>query len=220
MQASTYRMAWVSAAAFAVLLSWDFSGLDVAMAQVAGGGGGFPLRDNWLLDTVLHDGAKYAAWLFELALCLMVFWPLGPLARIPFARRLQLAVSVVLGAGLITALKATSHTSCPWDLREFGGVARHLSHWTGWLKPDGGGGHCFPAGHASSGFAFLGGYFAFRHDEPRIARLWLLAALAAGLVFGFSQQLRGAHFMSHTLWTGWLCWMSAWLTDRLTGRAA
>jgi membrane-associated PAP2 superfamily phosphatase len=80
---------------------------------------------------------------------------------------------------------------------------------------DGGGGRCFPAGHASTGFAFLGGYFAFRHDVPKTARIWLIAALATGFVLGACQQLRGAHFMSHTLWTGWLSWMVALVSDPL-----
>jgi membrane-associated PAP2 superfamily phosphatase len=26
-------------------------------------------------------------------------------------------------------------------------------------------------------------------------------------VLGVSQQLRGAHYMSHTLWTAWVCWV-------------
>jgi membrane-associated PAP2 superfamily phosphatase len=79
--------------------------------------------------------------------------------------------------------------------------------------PDGGAGHCFPAGHASSGFAFVGGFFAFRKTDPGIARKWLLAALLAGLVLGIAQQLRGAHFMSHTLWTGFICWTLAFAID-------
>jgi len=39
------------------------------------------------------------------------------------------------------------------------------------------------------------------------------AALAAGLVLGLAQQARGAHFMSHTLWSGWVCWCVAWAVD-------
>jgi membrane-associated PAP2 superfamily phosphatase len=30
-----------------------------------------------------------------------------------------------------------------------------------------------------------------------------------GLLFGFSQQLRGAHFLSHDLWTLAICWGTA-----------
>jgi len=48
---------------------------------------------------------------------------------------------------------------------------------------------------------------------PAVARRWLAAALAAGLVLGVAQQLRGAHFMSHTLWSAWLCWVVAWGID-------
>ena len=45
---------------------------------------------------------------------------------------------------------------------------------------------------------------------PAVSRAWLRAALATGLLFGLAQQLRGAHFMSHTLWSAWVCWMMAW----------
>ena len=61
----------------------------------------------------------------------------------------------------------------------------------------------------------MGGYFVLRDRAPRAARIWLAAALAAGLVLGVSQQMRGAHFMSHTLWTAWLCWTVAWACHSL-----
>jgi membrane-associated PAP2 superfamily phosphatase len=215
MQVSRARLWSLSLAALAAIFLWDLSGLDMRLAQLAGGVGGFPLRDNWFLSAPMHAWAKYAGWLFEIALCLCLIWPVGIFARVRSSRRAQAAVTVVLASGLVTLLKGVSQTSCPWDLHEFGGVARHLSHWSGWLMADGGGGHCFPAGHASTGFAFLGGYFAFRHDLPKTARIWLIAALATGLVLGAGQQLRGAHFMSHTLWTGWLCWMVALVSDPL-----
>jgi membrane-associated PAP2 superfamily phosphatase len=176
-----------------------------------------------LLAHVLHDDAKYAAWLFTLALCAAVIWPVrafGSLARLPFVRRLQLPVTALLATALISGLKMASKTSCPWDLAEFGGVGHYLSHWSGWIQSDGGSGRCFPAGHASTGFAFIGGFFALRAQAPRIAGLWLATALAAGLLFGGAQQLRGAHFMSHTLWTAWLCWVVAWATDPLFARRA
>jgi membrane-associated PAP2 superfamily phosphatase len=93
-------------------------------------------------------------------------------------------------------------------LQEFGGAASYVSHWA-WGVRDGGTGGCFPAGHASAGFAFVGGFFAFRQALPKTARRWLAGAMAAGLVFGLAQQVRGAHCMSHTFWTAWLCWTVA-----------
>lgn len=216
MQAATHRSPWTaSVTALVLIVLWDLSGLDVVLARAMGGLQAFPLRDNWFLGTVAHTGAKYAAWVFEMGLCLLAVWPAGPFARLPLVRRVQLATTVVLASGLVALLKANSLTSCPWDLHEFGGLARHLSHWSGWFDTDGGAGRCFPAGHASTGFAFLGGYFALRHHAPRMGRRWLMAALGAGALLGICQQLRGAHFLSHTLWTGWICWMTAFLTDPL-----
>ncbi len=178
----------------------------------AGDSRGFVLRNHWLLDAVLHDGARKLVWLLELALCVGVWWPWGPLHRIGPTARVQLAVTGLLAASAVSLVKSVSVTSCPWDLQVFGGIAQHLSHWQ--ALPDGGPGRCFPAGHASAGFGFLGGYFAFRDSAPAVARFWLPGALGAGLVLGLAQQWRGAHFLSHTLWSGWLCWMVALGVDQ------
>lgn len=200
-------------AALAVPLLWDASGWDLALAGAMGSPEGFALRDNWWLVHVLHKGARLFAWLLGCLLCLAVVWPVGPLRRLSFARRLQLALSGLLATGMVALLKSGSHTSCPWDLAAFGGVARYESHWLGWVQGDGGAGRCFPAGHASAGFAFVAGWFALRRDLPRLAAVWLAVALAAGLVLGLAQQLRGAHFMSHTLWTAWICAAVGWAVD-------
>lgn len=207
---------WLTLGLLLLALAWDASGLDLPLARLAGSHAGFPWRDQWFLSTILHEGGRRLAWVLALALCLGVWWPVGPLARIPQNRRLQLAVSTLLGALAVSLLKSGSHTSCPWELTEFGGLAHYASHWS--LAPDGGAGRCFPAGHAASGFTFVGGYFAFRHTAPRTARLWLAGALAAGLVLGLGQQWRGAHFMSHTLWSAAVCWATACLVDATWAR--
>jgi membrane-associated PAP2 superfamily phosphatase len=196
--------AWITIALLLLALAWDASGLDLPLARLAGSASGFPWRDHWLLAGVLHEGGRRLAWLLASALCLSVWWPVGPLARIVPAERLQLAVSALLGALAVSLMKAASQTSCPWDLAGFGGLAHYASHWS--VRPDGGAGHCFPAGHAASGFSFVGGYFAFQDCDRRLACQWLATALAAGMVLGLAQQWRGAHFMSHTLWSAVVCW--------------
>jgi membrane-associated PAP2 superfamily phosphatase len=37
----------------------------------------------------------------------------------------------------------------------------------------------------------------------------LSVGLGLGLLFGFAQQLRGAHFLSHDLWTLGIAWSAA-----------
>lgn len=195
---------WVTLALVAIACAWDASGLDLPLAHLAGTAHGFPLQENWFLNAVMHEGARRLSWVVALAICLVVWWPVGPLARIGQNERVKLAASVLLGALTVSILKSGSHTSCPWELSDFGGLAQYVSHWS--RATDGGRGHCFPAGHAASGFTFVGGYFAFRATEPRLARRWLAAALSAGILVGLAQQWRGAHFMSHTLWSAVVCW--------------
>ncbi|GAB3429691.1 phosphatase PAP2 family protein [Giesbergeria sinuosa] len=196
------------------LLLWDAAGQDRWLASVFGSRTGFALRDHWFLLQIMHEGARRMAWLLMLALIVGIWWPFGVLRYAHSRQRLQLATSTLVSLAAISLLKYGSTTSCPWDLQEFGGIARYVSHWA-WNSMDGGVGHCFPAGHASAGFAFVGGFFALRHTQPQAAYRWLLWALAAGLTLGLAQQARGAHFMSHTLWTGWLCWCVGWLCDVL-----
>ena len=210
---SSSTLRW-TAGSLLFLLAWDASGLDLVLAHWIGTTQGFALRDHWLFTTVLHEGARRLSWLLVVGLSLAVWWPVGVLRQLDRWQRLQLVVSILLGLALVVAIKRISSTSCPWDLAEFGGLARYVSHWRFGLV-DGGGAHCFPAGHASAGFAFVGGYFVLRDRAPRAARIWLATALTAGLVLGVSQQMRGAHFMSHTLWTAWLCWTVAWACHSL-----
>jgi membrane-associated PAP2 superfamily phosphatase len=213
---STRDAAW-TLGSLILLLAWDAGGLDLTLARLAGGEQGFPLRDHWALTALLHQWPRQLALLAGLWLVAGVWWPTGVLRHLSRAGRLQWLGSALLGLAVVNVLKHSSQTSCPWDLAAFGGLADHLSHWA-WGQRDGGPGHCFPAGHASAGFAFLGGYFALRRVSGRRAAQCLAAALSAGMVLGLAQQLRGAHFMSHTLWTGWLCWTSAWAMDSLLKR--
>lgn len=206
------RQALWTLAALALIALWDALGQDRLLAHLFGGASGFPLREQWFFVHVAHEGARRLGWLLVLALALGVWWPVGVLRRLDLGERLQWVTSALLALAAVGIAKNLSSTSCPWDLAEFGGIARYASHWA-WGLLDGGGGRCFPAGHASAGFAFVGGYFALLRTQPRAARLCLVAALGAGLLLGLAQQARGAHFMSHTLWSGWLCWTVAWMAD-------
>lgn len=204
-------------ALLAGLLVFDVSGLDMPLAHLFGDATGFALRGHWLLEGVFHAGARALAWGFGLWICVGAWWPVGVLRRLDDSARVRLALTTLLAVLAVSALKSFSATSCPWDLAAFGGSATHVSHWL-WAQRDGGSGRCFPAGHASSGFCFVGGFFAFRGVAPVIARRWLQASVAAGLALGLAQQARGAHFMSHTLWTGAICWCAALAVDVLSNR--
>lgn len=202
----------VSVWSLVFLLAWDASGLDRPMAHWFGSAAGFALREDWFLTSVMHDAAQRIGWIGWAVLVLMVFWPLGVMRRLERGERAGIATGALLALLAITVLKNASRTSCPWDLAEFGGAESYVSHWALGVW-DGGTGHCFPGGHASTGFAWLAGYFGLRRNAPRAARLWLAAALLAGFTLGLVQQARGAHFMSHNLWTAWICWTVTGLAE-------
>ena len=213
MKRPSFSVPLLLATTFVAIMVWDASGLDLALALPLGGPNGFPLRNAWLLTTVLHAGGLAASWAVAAWLLVGIRWPSGPLRRLDGGQRVQLVLTTMLVVSAVSVFKLFSTTSCPWHLGMFGGTADWVSHWAPASAGDGGPGHCFPAGHAAAGFAFIGGWFAFRERDPALARAWLCASLVAGFVLGGAQQLRGAHFMSHTLWTAWICACGAWLVD-------
>ncbi|WP_280154813.1 phosphatase PAP2 family protein [Piscinibacter sp. XHJ-5] len=213
------RDARIAAVAGGLLVLWDASGWDLAVVRWFGDAQGFAWRDAWFTSGLLHEGGRVLAWLVLALLALDAQRALiaGPSRS---ERRHWLLVSLACLV-LIPALKRFSHTSCPWDLVEFGGVAAHVPHW--WIGVrDGGPGHCFPSGHAVAAFGFLPGYFLWREARPRLARAWLAGVCLAGLLFGAAQLVRGAHYPSHSLWSAWLCWVmcTAVARGRLTARTA
>lgn len=209
---TTRRDLWVTLIALAALLAWEVSGLDLAIARAFGNAHGFAWRDQWLTAGVLHGGGRWLAWG---VLALLAGDALQPKLTRAARRERWYWIGVILACTLLVpGLKRLTHTSCPWDLSEFGGVAAYVPHWQ-WSALDGGPGHCFPSGHAVAAFAFLGIYFGSRHHRPRLARAGLVLVCVAGAVFGWAQLARGAHYVSHTLWSAWLCWALCVLATRL-----
>lgn len=195
------------ACAFLALLAWDASGLDLWAMRDLGGRAGFPWRRAWGTAHLVHEGGRWLAMLLFAVTAAVACRPFGPWRRIGRPQRWGTLGAVAVALALIPLMKQASLSSCPWDLREFGGHAAYVSHWR-WGVGDGGTGHCFPAGHPSSAFAFLPLAFSVRKLRPSWATGLTLALVGLGAVYGVSQTLRGAHYPSHTLWTAWLCW--AW----------
>ncbi|NUZ06606.1 phosphatase PAP2 family protein [Schlegelella sp. ID0723] len=203
---SPARDAVVAGALLALLLAWDASAADLALARGFGDAHGFAARDSFWAGTLLHSGGRVLAWLLALVLiATALVTPRRPARGPGRAERVAWLAVILLCGVAVPWLKRYSATSCPWDLAEFGGVARYVSHWH-LGQPDGGGGHCFPSGHAVAAFAFLGMHFQWRRHDPARARGWLAAVLGVGVLFGIGQLARGAHYPSHTMWSAWLCW--------------
>ena len=214
---------WICSGALGLLAVWDAAGWDMALMRSLGDANGFIWRSSTVL-TQLHLGSRVMAWLVLAWQGWMAFGPqrltsgkAGKLKPQRANQRYWFAVTLVCVAA-INVIKYSSHTSCPWDLAEFGGAARHVSHWLFWL-PDGGPGQCFPSGHSSAAFSFFTLYFVWRGCNATRAKRCVLAVCAFGLAFSLTQIVRGAHYPSHALWTAWLCWTICCVADQWRQRS-
>ena len=117
------------------------------------------------------------------------------------------------GVAIVSIIKSVNHVSCAWDFSRYGGKTEYATVFTEILH--GHGADCFPAGHASGGYAWVALYLLGVHLQSRWRWAGLAFAFSVGLIFGLSQQLRGAHFISHDLWTLGICWFFSLLVYKL-----
>lgn len=172
-------------------------------------GGRWAMKEGWWTEHVIHRGGRdlsVVASLMVIVATVMAFttrrlhdirWPL-----------FKLFASVALSTGLVSMLKHHTGMDCPWDLAQYGGSKPYFGLFDvrpASIRASG----CFPAGHASGGYAWVALYFFALAVKPQWKGRALCGALLVGLVFGISQQFRGAHFASHDLWTAAICWFVA-----------
>jgi membrane-associated PAP2 superfamily phosphatase len=198
-------------AAVAALL--ELSNLDLWVADwiYHQSGNSWRWRDAWLTAELIHNDGRTLVGVMVLALLLMLAasFPFAMLR--PYRRGLGYVLCAALVSGvLINVLKRLTHVDCPWDLQRYGGAYDYARTFATHLRV-GAAGECFPAGHASAGYGWLGLYFFVRHHWPAWRYQVLATVLLLGLVFGIGQQVRGAHFLSHDVWTLALCWFVATL---------
>jgi membrane-associated PAP2 superfamily phosphatase len=216
--------AWLRSPVVAPLLALLFASLVlialggdrwIADRIYAAEGGRWALRNSYMLNRALHAGGKATsaiAWLSVFAMALRSAFD----ARWKPLRRplLALLLSVAVSALLVSALKHLTRMDCPWDAAAYGGTHPYFSLLQArpaGIEPSG----CFPAGQASAGYAWVALYFFFASVRPQWRRIGLVIGICFGLVLGIAQQLRGAHYLSHDLWTLAICWFVALGVHRL-----
>ncbi len=202
-------------AAGVLLLLFQFSDIDrrLADSMFDAASRKFPWRDTWFATSLMHNGVKLA-----LIAVAVVLWGLlladavRPLQRLDRAQRLQLRIVAACSVAvplLVSFWKRNSALHCPWNLEPYGGSApylRLLDALPAGLSPGG----CFPAGHSTSALWLAAFALLWWPRRPRFAALVFSAGLGAGFGLGWVQQLRGAHFLSHTLWSVWASCAVIW----------
>lgn len=174
--------------------------------------GAFPLRRQWLLSAVLHDGLKWLAVLVWLGL--LAGWSVLRLRGAAAELRGRLAfvlVASLLAVIAVNMARAQSAHSCPWYVADFGGSGQFFRL----LDPrpeEAGPGKCLPSGHAATAFMWLALLPALTGARRRLT---LAGVLLLGGVAGAVQVARGAHFPSHILLSAALCALVVWICASL-----
>lgn len=161
---------------------------------------------------LLYKAPKYLLILFGIWLLASATVPSrAPVRRFlsqrPRRELLYLLVCLGLFPASIASLKQISGIRCPSALSRYGGEYPYRHLFTRGATAAERRGNCFPAGHASGGFALLGLCYVARTRRGQWAALAL--TLSVGWGMGLYQMLNGSHFLSHTVVTMWLAWIFA-----------
>ena len=166
-------------------------------------------KHHWFFDGIIHTGGQWfdrIIMLIWLVALILSYFQQG------FERYrkslLYFLCATTLGPLLVGVGKQLTHMYTPWDLQMFDGKELHirlLDH-----VPAGAPiGHAFPAGHASGAYCFFSLYFVLLYYRSPYRFFCFVFAIFLGLVFGLGQQIRGAHFPSHDMFTLAICWYAA-----------
>ena len=124
------------------------------------------------------------------------------------------ALCMALVPLFVGGLKQITNVDCPWDMLAFGGNRPTLEYFES-RPTELPAAVCFPGAHSSSAFALFALAFLARRQSVRAGVLVTAYVILLGGLFSLAQQARGAHFLSHDLWSMLLAWVICGVIYRL-----
>ncbi|MDD2888572.1 MAG: phosphatase PAP2 family protein [Aliarcobacter sp.] len=178
----------------------------------------------WLIDKnepilkfFLYDGMK----IFLILIAVTILFSLVFLRKNKLIQEYKKGLIIVLLSAIfvplmIGSLKAISNTPCPCNIVNFDGIYPDIkvfdSYPKDFVQPSKA--KCWPAGHASGGFALMALFFLFKTQINQ--KRALILALLTGWSMGTYKMLLGDHFLSHTIITMMMAWLIILIIVKLT----
>ncbi|MCZ2721012.1 phosphatase PAP2 family protein [Marinomonas sp. 15G1-11] len=171
---------------------------------------------HWLLSLdkgsmvhfIFYDGIKALLIIFALILLvLLLFFRKRPWVKERRKGLMTVLLSLIFIPMSVGIAKDISNVACPYKLTAYGGRIPYVGVFESYpdgLKPAQTQ-RCFPAAHASGGFALLSLFFLARTKKGRTQAV--AAALSVGWLMGGYKMLIGHHFLSHTLVSMIFSWL-------------
>jgi len=170
----------------------------------------------WIVDKnlqpyrfIFYDGIKKLLIVMALSfLIAILFFRKNPTIQAYKKGITVVILSAIFVPLIVGALKKTTNMPCPKNEIHYGGVYPATKVWEHYPESF----HqpssikCFPAGHASGGFALMSLFFLFK--SRRNKTLAIIGALTIGWSMGLYKMLIGDHFLSHTIITMLIAWLT------------
>ena len=179
---------------------------------------------NWLIDKdepilkfFFYDGIKNLLILFAVnILIFLIFLRKKELIQEYKKGLIIVLLSAIFVPVIIGSLKAISNTPCPCNIVSFNGTYPDTKVFDSYPKDfiQTSKAKCWPAGHASGGFALMALFFLFK--TPKNQKRALVVALVIAWSMGLYKMLLGDHFLSHTIITMIMAWLIILIIVKLT----
>ncbi len=209
--ASTKNILLTALLLLGTILFFGLSGADIAIQSLFYN----PQTHQWLIDSnnailkfVFYDGIKRLLIIIGVVVLvgLIIGWKRSSLQ--PYRRGLIILLASSIFVPLIVgSLKAVTNMPCPKNVEIFGGTYPHTCVWESYGKREcpKEKQKCWPAGHASGGFALIALVFLFQTRRAKV--LAMSSAMVIGWSMGTYKMLIGDHFFSHSVITMILAWL-------------
>ncbi len=180
----------------------------------------------WIVDETLqpykfifYDGIKRALLIVGAIFIFVYIYASYKKKLLSYQKGLLIVIiASILVPVVVGGLKKSTNMPCPHAEIRYNGEMPRTAVWECYtpefaVKKDRA---CWPAGHASGGFALLSLYFLFHSRRNKI--LALMTAMSIGWSMGMYKMLVGDHFFSHTVITMLIAWLIVLLTAKMVNK--
>lgn len=164
------------------------------------------IKETWI-GIVFYSGVKISIIIFGLIILMLYFLSFRYTGAFKgYRKRLMIVwLSLIMVPTIIGGLKTATNIPCPCQITHFGGQYPYIKVLEQTPVDIVEKFRCFPAGHASGGFALMSLVFLFKTKKNK--RRAFSLALGLGWSMGVYKMCIGDHFLSHTIISMLLAWL-------------
>lgn len=176
-------------------------------------------KNGSILDIIFYNGIKRVIIVFGVFILFLYFYSFKNSSLVLKNYRDGLLIvwlSIAIVPLIIGTLKANTNVPCPCDFTYFGGEYPYIRVLDSMPQEIVKKFKCYPAGHASGGFALMSLFFLFKERKNRFIALGV--AITIGSSMGAYKMLIGHHYLSHTVITMILAWLLILIIHKIIKR--